>query len=808
MSNCQCTATAVCDACDSGLTITAGLDSLPRQIADFAEFRSRMLKDVLEHDALADWRPCTEQDFGLMLLEMWAYVADVQSFYDQVIANESYLRTAQRKPSLRKLVDLLGYVPRPAVAASACVAVLAEGRQPITLPKGLAFRSSAFDDEAPQVFELDADSTIHPLHNRWQLEPAAATTLTSSGTATSVSFSTILVKSDTSLKHDDVVLVYVSGGPDSYTQVRTVSSIDDYEDELGNHYKELSFNQALNLRGDFAPSAVTLCRATQTGGLWTHGHISGDAKAIDDDKVVLDGLYRNIKTGQYLVIESDGVYQWFKVTSISDVSMTLSAATTDTVKDADGNDIAIAIPAVTAPASRLQLNKTVEEGDWTYQHTDKMTLHYALDKAGEMVLAPDTTLQVSAGSSTDLALEQPVETPLDPPVVSQVQLKDKNDQGAEVGASIDYTNAQLQLDQNTELSAMSAPVAAYGNIVTLSRGESVVGEVLGSGDATLANQFFTLKKAPLTYVNAATSDNEQGVLSTLTVYVDGVAWQEVSHLYGVDENQQVYYLRTDDDGNTRVHFGDGRNGARLPTGSNNIIADYRFGAGKAAPPAGALNQLAKPFKGVTGVVNAVDASIGDDAEPATEIRELAPRSALLLGRAISIEDMQVAAANVSGVEAADAQWRWQQNRQRAGVQVWYLGDESIKTTVHEKLRLLSDENTPITVDVVTPLPLGLSVDIDIDERYQESDVLSQVRDVLLDADDGFLQAANRGFTEPLFRSAVFEKVLSVPGTIAVRGLLIRYLFWEFPWNFTAITAVPGYVWDFSAGGLTLNGQDF
>ncbi len=808
MSKCHCTATATCDACDPNLNITTGLNSLPRQIGDFSNFRAHMLKDMLDVDALADWRPCGQEDFGLMLLEMWAYVADVQSFYDQVIANETYVRTAQQRPSLRKLVDLLGYVPRPAVAASANVAVLGDGRQPVTLSKGLAFRTAAFDAEPPQVFELDADTTIHPLHNFWKLAPLATTTLSSSGSTTSVSFGSILVKKDTPLKLDDIVFIRVAGGPNSYKQVRTVSSIVNYEDDLGNKYKEVTLNQALSLRGDFAPSAVKLYRATQSGGLWTLDHISGDPKAIKNDKVVLDGLYRNIKAGQYVVIQKASVYKWFKVVSVNEVNMTLSASTTDTVEDADGNDIPIAIPAVTAPATGLRMNKTVEETNWTYDNTNKMTLHYGLDRAGEMVMEPKSIIETSGGTSTNLQLEEPVETPLNPPEVSRVQLMDKNEQGADIGVDIDYDVPQLKLDQNSVISSMTLPVTAYGNTVSVSRGESVVAEILGSGDATLANQFFTLKKSPLTYINTATRDNEQGVVSTLTVYVDAIAWKEVSHLYGEGPDERVYYLRTDDEGKTRIHFGDGRTGSRLLTGSNNITANYRFGAGKAAPPAGTIDQLAKPVKGLKGVINTVAANIGDDAEPASEIRELAPRSALLLGRAISIEDMQVAAANVSGVEAAHAEWRWQENKQRPGVQVWFLGDEVSKTTVHEKLRLLSDENTSIAVDVVIPFPLALSLDIEIDERYQDSDVLARVYDQLMDEDNGFLQPANMGFAQPLFRSAVFAKILSVPGTISIRGILIKFMFWEFPWSFSAIPPMEGYVWDFSQGGLTLNGESY
>ena len=113
---------------DPKLVIHAGLDRLPRQIATFPEFRSAMLALIPQEPALANWRARSSDDFGITLLEMWAYVCDSISFYDEVIAQEEYLRTAQLRPSLRKLVALLGYLPRPAVAAKVELALLAEGR--------------------------------------------------------------------------------------------------------------------------------------------------------------------------------------------------------------------------------------------------------------------------------------------------------------------------------------------------------------------------------------------------------------------------------------------------------------------------------------------------------------------------------------------------------------------------------------------------------------------------------------------------------------------------------------------------------
>src|SRR6476659_2766120 len=169
--------------------IAAGLSALPRQLSGFPEFRTAVLSHIAAHRLmdtdlvpvtkqrpLQNWRAREGDYLGIMLLEMWAYVLDVLAFYEERIANESYLQTAQREISLRRLVELIGYHPSPATAASVTLALLADtGKGLISIPKGTAFRSGAFDGEAPQVFEVSADSTIDPALNRWTLAPIRET---------------------------------------------------------------------------------------------------------------------------------------------------------------------------------------------------------------------------------------------------------------------------------------------------------------------------------------------------------------------------------------------------------------------------------------------------------------------------------------------------------------------------------------------------------------------------------------------------------------------------------------------------------
>jgi hypothetical protein len=54
-------------------------------------------------------------DFSIALLDGWATVADVLTFYQERIANEGFLRTATERRSILELARLLGYKLRPGV---------------------------------------------------------------------------------------------------------------------------------------------------------------------------------------------------------------------------------------------------------------------------------------------------------------------------------------------------------------------------------------------------------------------------------------------------------------------------------------------------------------------------------------------------------------------------------------------------------------------------------------------------------------------------------------------------------------------
>jgi predicted phage baseplate assembly protein len=188
-------------------------------------------------------------------------------------------------------------------------------------------------------------------------------------------------------------------------------------------------------------------------------------------------------------------------------------------------------------------------------------------------------------------------------------------------------------------------------VAEATHGETVT-EVLGSGDGAKPHQRFTLAKPPLTYVSAAGAG---GARSTLRLRVSGVLWQEAAALYGLDGRSESYVVRREDDGKTRVQFGDGEMGARLPTGSENVTAVYRSGIGQAGMvAAGSLTLLQTRPLGVRGVTNPLPAAGAADPESRDDARGNAPLTVLTLDRIVSRRDYEDFARAFAGVGKAQA----------------------------------------------------------------------------------------------------------------------------------------------------------
>lgn len=795
-------------------SIAAGLSRLDRQTGTFAEFRRAMLRAasvrntasleshplwssryLREPDrnglrralqAIGAWRGRHPEDFGVMLFEMWAYVCDLTSFYDEVFAHEMYVRTSRRRDSLRKLVAPLGYIARPAVAALAELALFADGRKAVTLPIGTAFRSGAFDGNPPQVFELTEDAVIHPLLNEWNLLPVRPQFLPATSTAATF----LLCRPGTvSVKTGDQVIVILGT---QVAQARTVTDVSDYDGVDGELYVKVTFDNSLIVSTAVAYSSIRLYRATSIATQWKR--TVGGETAIGANYIYLDSVNRQIRGGRYVVLRGNNLAQALVVNRNEDANRTLVAAGSVTFTPSSGTSTSVAVPAVTAQVSLVWF-------DWNITTTivnasPNIDVHYGFVEGGVVTVEARTEID----QSDPLRVRRPLEMPRDDSPPGEFQLEDKNGDGIGRPGMLNFANGAFTVQGDPWPRTLVPPVRLFGNVVAASRGETVNAEVLGSGDAAIANQTFVLKKSPLTYLPAPSESTPSRLTSTLSVYVDRLRWSEVPSFYGHTSQEEIYIVRQNDKNESIVTFGDGILGRRLSTGAV-VAAYYRKGGGAAMPPAGSITQIAKPVPGLKNVRSPVAPYGGADAEAAGSLQKYAPRSALLLGRAISLADLEAAAASYSGVRAAAAEWRWSADLQVPAAHIWYLADGDLTELILTELRSLTQPDTPIQVERALPFPCMLWIQLTHDERRFEEEVLTGVRTALMDVDTGLLPPERLGIGKPLFRSRIFESVIGVPGVKSVTGLGYQY------WPFFSYGVKPpaGRYFDFS-NSLYLNGR--
>ena len=117
---------------------------------------------------LPEWRDFeNEADFGNVMLELFAYVADILSYYQDRVANESFLSTAVTRRSVIEHLRLIGYRMRTAAPAATTLtltipAAAPLGVDPMVLQRGAAFATKSLPDRPSVRFEY-ARETPWPL---------------------------------------------------------------------------------------------------------------------------------------------------------------------------------------------------------------------------------------------------------------------------------------------------------------------------------------------------------------------------------------------------------------------------------------------------------------------------------------------------------------------------------------------------------------------------------------------------------------------------------------------------------------------
>jgi Baseplate J-like protein len=852
-----------------------GLPAIVYRTGSWATFRESMLARLssANYPALAGLKTRDSDDFSIALLDAGSVMLDILTFYQERLANESYLRTATQLQSLTELARLIGYQPAPGVGSVVYLSFslsAAPGSptdpttQAITIPKGTQVQSVPAQNQTPQTFETSAAILAKADWNALPVQTGIP------WLPREDDVSVYLQGTATQLQPGDAILIVADerakpGSTSNQWDLRIITTVVadsikgrtfvTWGERLGGggvpsssrNPKLYALRQRASLFGYNAVNPLMLTGRTRwhlkdflnsDRSEWDFNNLS---RNLATDKLVdLDAVYSKLAADGWLVLmlpdftrpglsgEIVTLYRIRSVTSISRSDYSTSAKITRVEVDTQSNvgsyyvgtrdasalsqseelqsaeqpltyplygsfldlqgvrvDLAaVAAIAIYGKRQKLQVNVALKKmifvpddgsrelalklGDvitllrarelplnndgtipnWT-TFTDKLSMR-VLDPSGRAgtLVAPISNFTLFPASSKDAVIQEFA-------LVSSVSVQTNPYPRTRI-----HLSAELQNCYDRTVTTVNA------NVGLATQGMSVT-EILGSGQAYTPNQKFSLKQTPLTFVQAPTPT---GRLSTLEVRANSVAWKEEASLYQQGGSGEVYATLNQPGGHTDILFGDGVEGATLPTGQNNIHASYRIGSGLSGNVGvGSVTTLIDRPLGVSGVNNPSAATGGQDPQSVSDIRANAPLSVLTLGRAVSITDYQNVAQSFAGIAKAYAIWIPSGPGRGVFVTVAAAGGSALPAgnpTLGNLISALHDYGNPlIPITAVSFLEtlFNFSADIKYDPAYDaaavQASVLAQLRQSY--------SFTARTFGQGVSVDEIEAFIQGVPGVIAV-----------------------------------------
>lgn len=334
-----------------------------------------------------------------------------------------------------------------------------------------------------------------------------------------------------------------------------------------------------------------------------------------------------------------------------------------------------------------------------------------------------------------------------------------------------HSGTTLQFKEKLKHRYDPKTVKIYGNVVKAIHGETYE-EVLGSGNGAVEHQSFPLSRKPLSMRAVSTFP---GAMPELTVTVADEDWEYVDTLARSQHAERQFSLWTDEAGASRVFFGNGRAGARLPSGRENVQARYRIGVGRVGNISAERLKLAVDHPlGVREVSN-TRAEGGADPEPVSLVRSNTPLSTVALDRLVSRSDFLHLAKVYPGIAKAKVRYATVCGRQIVLVSILDngiapLGSDS-PTCIALQGAMAAGQDGACSIFVVPgvlcPILISARIKLRAGMSWEETEVA--VRTTLYDV-FGFWR---REMGQPARASEVLAAIQSVKSVESVRLIEFR-----------------------------------
>lgn len=182
-----------------------------------------------------EWDTSSQADFGLMLVQLFAYMGDILSFYGDRLTQEAYLPTATQRLSILNIAQLLGYVPTNGSPSTGTVVFqTTPGSVAVTLPAGTQLATNFNTDiNQPVIFETDTGISVPANGGTVTANVTQGITYSMVALGTSTGFADQVFKIPQANVEDNSVQVFVlssAGNVQQWNQVQFL--VDSSEDNL------------------------------------------------------------------------------------------------------------------------------------------------------------------------------------------------------------------------------------------------------------------------------------------------------------------------------------------------------------------------------------------------------------------------------------------------------------------------------------------------------------------------------------------------------------------------------------------------
>ncbi len=302
-------------------------------------------------------------DPAISLIDAWAMVLDILSFYQARIANEGWLRTATERHSVQELARAVGYELNPGVAAQTWLAFTVQaspgGGDVYPMPAGMKVQSIPGPGEKPQIFETSASLDARPELNA--IRPRQTVPQAISRRTTHI----WLAGTDTGLAPGDMILLsgaerLADEGSERWDLRQVMAVHPDiatgrtrviWREDLGHSFPRIepaadpqifAFDERASLFGHNAPDSRAMPASVRrdfgaaSASEWPNFAIA----ATNPPRIDLDREYDSILPGSWVLLDQGGVRELYQVERIlvsARADFTLTARVTSLILDTDEN---------------------------------------------------------------------------------------------------------------------------------------------------------------------------------------------------------------------------------------------------------------------------------------------------------------------------------------------------------------------------------------------------------------------------------------------------------------------------------------